>query len=73
MRILTYEVNDSLVIRYGRIIRELSCNYSSAFEWARAELHEEILRSVGLRRGIDEIECDAFNECLFDLIKEEDE
>ena len=70
MRILTYDVDDALILRYGRILMELSRNYSSAFEWARSEVHEEILRSVGLRRGIDEIECDRFNECLFELIKD---
>ena len=71
MRILTYEVDDALIVRYGYIITELTRNYSSAFEGARSELHEEILRSVGLRRGIDEPECDRFNDRLFELIKEE--
>ena len=71
IKILAYGVDDALIARYGHVIHELSRNYSSSFEWARAELHEEILRSVGLRRGIDETECDAFNECLFDLIKED--
>ena len=70
MRILTYDVDDALILRYGHVIRELLHHYSSAYDWARADIHAEILQSIGLRRGIDEPECEHFNECLYDIVKE---
>lgn len=68
MKIHTYEVEDALVLRYAKTIKELLHNYSPIVMRARIELHEEMLQSIGLRRGLDEQECDDFNTCLSEVI-----
>jgi hypothetical protein len=67
MKIDKYNVDDNLVIRYGKILKELEQNFSIIVGRARVEMHEEILWSVGLRRGVDD--CDKFNECLYEMVK----
>lgn len=70
MKIHKYEVEDALILRYAKVIKELLHGFSPIVMRARVELHEEILQSIGLRRGLDEQECDDFNACLSELIEE---
>ena len=48
MKIHIYEVEDSLVLEYCRVITQLEKGFVSELEYMRKEIHEKILESVGV-------------------------
>jgi hypothetical protein len=71
MKIYKYEVPDALIMKYCRIITALEKKYLSELEYAKAQLHQEILDSVGVgRAGVfkdERLFMKVLNETIIDL------
>jgi hypothetical protein len=70
MLIYKYNIPDKLIFQYCKVIIELEKNFSTTYESARSEIHNEIFAIAGRSRALEE-RCDRiFNTELNKIIVE---
>lgn len=71
MKIYKYNVQDSLILEYCRIITALEKKFSSELETMRGDIHRQILASVGVApsgyRRDDREFMSALSKIVFDF------
>lgn len=77
MKVYKYNVSDTLILEYCRVINALEKSFSYELEYERALIHREILKSVGMgKAGVcrnERLFMSALNDLIVDLtFKESD-
>ena len=70
MKIHKYDIPNKLVIQYCKVIIELEKNFSTIYESARSEIHNEIFNIAERSRALEERDDRIFNTELNKIIVE---
>lgn len=70
MIIHKYDIPDKLIIQYCKVIIKLEKNFSTTYESARSEIHNEIFIIAGRSRALEERDDKIFNTELNKVIVE---
>ena len=70
MKIYKYNIPNKLIIQYCKVITVLEKNFSTIYESARSEIHNEIFSIAGRSRALEERDDRLFNTELNKVIVE---